>query len=101
LKKKRFNTRFFLAKLPPGPNAFSRCDGTHGISLGNAAKGVGNASSERNYLNASHLKTIEELSAFRNIDELFSAAKTKIIYPILPQLTGNSLKLPHDPEIQY
>jgi hypothetical protein len=44
------------------------------------------------------LKTIEELVAFRDIDELFSATKKKIIYPILPQLAGNSLKLPHDPE---
>ena len=43
-------------------------------------------------------KTIEELFAFRNIDELFYATKTKIIYPILPQLEGKILKLPHDPE---
>lgn len=48
------------------------------------------------------LKTIEELSGFSSIDQVFEAAANKTILPILPQSyiteSGFAIKLPHDPE---
>lgn len=97
-EKKRFNTRFFLAKLPPGQTPLADAMELTESLWVTPQKALEMHRQKEIILMPPTLKTIEELSAFRNIDELFSAAKTKIIYPILPQLTGNSLKLPHDPE---
>ena len=48
------------------------------------------------------LKTIEELSAFSSIDDLFSFAESRQITPLLPQAfqtaDGLGVKLPFDPE---
>jgi 8-oxo-dGTP pyrophosphatase MutT (NUDIX family) len=97
-EKKRFSTRFFLAKLP-------LCQTTvaDAMELTESLWVTPQKALEMNHrkeiiLMPPTFKTIEELSAFRDIDQLFSAAKIKIIYPILPQLEGNILKLPHDPE---
>ncbi len=97
-EKMRFNTRFFLAKLPPCQTPVADAvELTE--SLWVAPKAALTMHSEQKILlMPPTLKTIEELSAFRDIEELFSATKKKIIYPILPQLAGKSLKLPHDPE---
>jgi 8-oxo-dGTP pyrophosphatase MutT (NUDIX family) len=97
-EKKRFNTRFFLAKLPLGQTPLADAMELTESLWVTPQEALKMHSVQKIILMPPTLKTIEELSAFRNIDELFSAAKTKIIYPILPQLTGNSLKLPHDPE---
>jgi 8-oxo-dGTP pyrophosphatase MutT (NUDIX family) len=97
-EKKRFNTSFFLAKLPPGQTPLAdamELTESHWVT---PKKALEMHRQKEIILMPPTLKTIEELSAFRDIKELFSAAKIKIIYPILPQLTGNSLKLPHDPE---
>ena len=48
------------------------------------------------------LKTMEELDAFRTVDDLFRAARSSRIHTILPQSftfpLGFGVKLPHDPE---
>jgi 8-oxo-dGTP pyrophosphatase MutT (NUDIX family) len=97
-EKKRFNTRFFLAKLPP--NQIPLADATELTeSLWvTPQKALAMHYRKEITLMPPTLKTIGELSAFRNINELFFAAQNKIIYPILPQLSGNILRLPHDPE---
>ena len=97
-EKKRFSTRFFLAKLP-----LCQMPVADAMELTESLWVTPQEALEMNrrkeiILMPPTFKTIEELSAFRDIDELFSATKTKIIYPILPQLEGNILKLPHDPE---
>ena len=97
-EKKRFNTRFFLAKLPPGQTTVADAMELTESLWVTPQEALEMHRRKKIILMPPTLKTIEELFAFRNIDELFSAAKTKIIYPILPQLTGNILKLPHDPE---
>ena len=97
-EKKRFNTRFFLAKLPPGQTPLADAMELTESLWVTPQEALKMHIEQKIILMPPTLKTIEELFVFRNIDELFSAAKTKIIYPILPQLTGNSLKLPHDPE---
>ena len=97
-EKKRFSTRFFLAELPPDQTPVADAmELTESIWV-TPQKALAMHRQKEIILMPPTLKTIEELSAFRDIKELFSAAKIKIIYPILPQLTGNSLKLPHDPE---
>lgn len=94
----RFSTRFFLAYLPEGQIPVSdKSELTESLWV-TPQKALEMHRQRKILLMPPTLKTIEELSAFRDIDELFSATKKKIIYPILPQLAGNSLKLPHDPE---
>jgi 8-oxo-dGTP pyrophosphatase MutT (NUDIX family) len=97
-EKMRFDTRFFLALLPPEQKTVAdTVELTQSLWV-TPQKALEMHCQKEIILMPPTLKTIEELSAFKNIDELFSAAKTKTIYPILPQLAGNSLKLPHDPE---
>jgi NUDIX domain. len=97
-EKKRFNTRFFLAKLPPGQTPLADAMELTESFWVRPQKALEMHRQKEIILMPPTLKTIEELSAFRNINELFSATQKKIIYPILPQLAGNILKLPHDPE---
>jgi 8-oxo-dGTP pyrophosphatase MutT (NUDIX family) len=97
-EKKRFNTHFFLAKLPPGQTPLADAMELTESLWVTPQKALEMHCRREIILMPPTLKTIEELSAFRNINELFSATQKKIIYPILPQLTGNILKLPHDPE---
>lgn len=97
-EKMRFDTRFFLTKLPPDQTPV-----TDAVELTESLwvtpqKALEMHRQRKILLMPPTLKTIEELAEFTSIDELFSATPKKIIYPILPQLTGNSLKLPHDPE---
>ena len=97
-EKKRFNTLFFLAKLPPGQTPLADAMELTESLWVTPQKALEMHRQKEIILMPPTLKTIEELSAFRNINELFSATQKKIIYPILPQLAGNILKLPHDPE---
>ena len=97
-EKMRFDTRFFLAKLPPEQRPVADAiELTE--SLWVAPKNALEMHSRKEImLMPPTLKTIEELSAFAGIDELFAAAAPKEIYPILPQLSGKCLLLPHDPD---
>jgi hypothetical protein len=97
-EKKRFNTHFFLAKLPPRQMPVADAAELTESLWVTSLKALEMHRWKEIILMPPTLKTIEELSAFRNINELFSATQKKIIYPILPQLAGNILKLPHDPE---
>ena len=97
-EKKRFNTLFFLAKLPPRQMPVADAMELTESFWITPQKALEMHRKKKIILMPPTLKTIEELSAFRNIKELFFATQKKIIYPILPQLAGNILKLPHDPE---
>ena len=97
-EKMRFNTRFFLAELPPCQTPVADAVELMESLWVTPQKALEMQREQKILLMPPTLKTIEELAAFRDIDELFSATKKKIIYPIPPQLAGNSLKLPHDPE---
>jgi 8-oxo-dGTP pyrophosphatase MutT (NUDIX family) len=94
----RFDTRFFLAKLPPEQRPVA--DATELTeSLWVTPKNALEMHQRKEImLMPPTLKTIEELCAFKSIDELFAATAKKDIYPILPQLSGNCILLPHDPE---
>jgi 8-oxo-dGTP pyrophosphatase MutT (NUDIX family) len=97
-EKMRFNTYFFLARLPSEQTPVADAVELTESLWVTPQKALEMQRQKEIVLMPPTLKTIEELSAFKDIDELFSAAKKRIIYPILPQLAENSLKLPHDPE---
>ena len=97
-EKKRFSTRFFLAKMPSGQTPVADAMELTESLWVSPQKALEMHRRKEIILMPPTFKTVEELSAFEDIDELFSAAKTKFIYPILPQLAGKILKLPHDPE---
>jgi 8-oxo-dGTP pyrophosphatase MutT (NUDIX family) len=97
-EKKRFNTIFFLAKLPPNQTPTADATELTESLWVTPQKALEMHRRKEIILMPPTLKTIEELSAFKNINELCSVTQKKIIYPILPQLAGNILKLPHDPE---
>ena len=88
-EKKRFSARFFLAKLPPGQTPVADAMELTVSLWITPQKALEMHREQKIILMPPTFKTIEELSAFKDIDELFSATKTKIIYPILPQLAGN------------
>lgn len=98
ISPKRFRTLFFLAKLPESQVATTDCEElTEGLW---AAPGeiLQKYRANKVMLMPPTLKTLEELTAFSSLDALFTAARSRVIYPILPEPSGNILKLPHDPE---
>ena len=97
-EKMRFDTRFFLAKLPPEQRPVADATELTESLWVTPKKALEMHCSKELMLMPPTLKTIEELCAFKSIDELFAATANKDIYPILPQLSGNCILLPHDPE---
>jgi 8-oxo-dGTP pyrophosphatase MutT (NUDIX family) len=97
-EKMRFDTRFFLAKLPPEQRTVADATELTESLWVTPKKALEMHSGKEIMLMPPTLKTIEELCAFKSIDELFAACAQKEIYPILPQLCGNFVLLPHDPE---
>ena len=95
---KRFSTRFFLTRLPDGQTATTdsgELTDSLWVTPGSALKMQLN---KEITLMPPTLKTLEELAAFIDIDELFEQARHRTIYPILPEAAANVLLLPHDPE---
>jgi 8-oxo-dGTP pyrophosphatase MutT (NUDIX family) len=103
IESKRFDTRFFLARLPQGQTPVhdaqeltASCWMTASLAL--AQNAAGNIT-----LMPPTLKTAYELSAFRTTKELFEYAAGRSLRPMLPQFFetadgGRGLKLPYDPE---
>ena len=95
-EKMRFDTRFFLAKLPPEQRPVADATELTESLWVTPQKALEMHFCKEIALMPPTLKTIEELSSFASIDELFTAAAQKEIYPILPQLSGKVVLLPHD-----
>ena len=100
--KKRFDTRFFLCRLPLGQK--TDYDPVELMSYEWRTPGeiLKQAISGEIKLIPPTLKTIHELSAFDHIDHLYRYAQSRPIYPILPEVYAEEdsivMKLPHDPE---
>jgi 8-oxo-dGTP pyrophosphatase MutT (NUDIX family) len=101
-EKKRFNTRFFIARIPadqvPLHDSIEMTE-----SLWMTPKEALTAYRRREILlMPPTLKTLEELSPFDNTEALFREARQRKIYPIMPQADkiGDipTLLLPHDPD---
>jgi 8-oxo-dGTP pyrophosphatase MutT (NUDIX family) len=102
LEPRRFDTRFFLARLPEGQVAVhdrmeltESCWMTPAFALSEHAAG-------RIALMPPTLKTMEELEAFSNTESLFAAVRLQRIVMILPEIfrtaDGFGILLPHDAE---
>ncbi len=97
-EKKRFDTRFFLARLPQGQKTVSDYNELTEFIWVTPQNALDMHHARKIILMPPTLKTVMELSHFADIDELFAAAKKRIFYPILPQIFEQGIKLPHDPE---
>ena len=98
ISPKRFSTRFFLARLPEGQLTTTDCNELTDCLWTTPKNILKMHYNKEIMLMPPTLKTLEELAAYANIDALFSGARNRTIYPILPQHSENFLKLPHDPE---
>lgn len=102
IEGKRFDTRFLLARLPDKQVPIhDSIEMTESIWL-TPRDALARCEAGRILLMPPTLKTIEELSGYSSADQLFTAAATRTIYPILPQFfqTADSfgVRLPHDME---
>ena len=100
--KKRFDARFFIARVPDGQHALHDDVEMAGSVWITPAGALEKYRSGMMALMPPTFRTIEELSEFASVEELFASAKSKRIYPRLPEFYffegGYGLKLPGDPE---
>ena len=95
----RFSTRFFLAEMPHhGQNAVTDKDELTSSLWATPGDALQMYNAGKMAMMPPTLKTLEEMAEFSTIDELFAAARTRKIYPIMPQPMKGGLKLPHDHE---
>ena len=103
-RSERFDTRFFLARYPSGQEAsHDQKETTAGAWL-TPRKALEENLIGEVVLSPPTLKTLEDLSRFGSVDEVFGSLKTNDIRPILPVLTkvesGALLVFPWDPEYE-
>ncbi len=101
-RSERFDTRFFLARYPLGQEAsHDQKETTAGIWV-TPKKALEENLKGETILSPPTLKTLEDLSRFKSIDEIFSSLKEREIQSILPILTKISnnplIIFPWDPE---
>jgi 8-oxo-dGTP pyrophosphatase MutT (NUDIX family) len=102
VEKKRFDTRFFLATMPPDqkPVHDSR-EMTETLWI-EPQKALLKQKKGDMLLMPPTLKTLEEMANHASLSDLSSHASSATIQPIMPQVSaaGDSIvvKLPHDPE---
>jgi len=102
IESKRFDTRFLLARMPQNQVPIhDSIEMTESLWITPADALVRQAAGEL-LLMPPTLKTMEELAEFSSIEQLFNAAASRDIQPILPQAfqtpEGFGVKLPYDPE---
>ena len=102
IETRRFDTRFFLARLPEGQvPVHDRMELTESRWL-TPAFALAEHAAGRIVLMPPTLKTIEELLSFSNTGQLFDAARSQRIFTIFPEAfrTTDSfgIRLPHDSE---
>ena len=101
-RSERFDTRFLIARHPEGQEAdHDRKETTVGVWMTPRQALQENLTGEV-ALSPPAVKTLEDLSRFKNIDEVFDSLKEKQIQPILPILTKISdetfILFPWDPQ---
>ena len=100
----RFNTRFFLALHPVGQEAnYDQKETTAGIWI-TPRKALEENLKGEVILSPPTLITLEDLSRFKSMDDLFNSSKSKEIRPVLPFLkkisSGTVIIYPWDPEYE-
>lgn len=101
-RDKRFDTRFLLAQMPRMQKPIhDSIEMTESLWL-TPEEALEQKESKKILLMPPTLKTIQELSQFSSIDQLFAVISSRRIQPILPQRFfteyGFGVKLPYDPE---
>ena len=101
-RSERFDTRFFLARYPSGQEAtHDQRETTVGIWL-TPREALDENTKREVALSPPTLKTLEDLSRFKTIEEIFASLINREIRPILPVLTkilsGPLIIFPWDPE---
>jgi len=101
-RSERFDTRFFLARHPEGQEAsYDQKETTEGIWIAPKQALEENLKGKA-ALSPPTLKTLEDLSRFKNIAEVFNALGKAKIQPVLPVLTKiedeTLIIFPWDPE---
>ncbi|MGC9323782.1 MAG: NUDIX hydrolase [Desulfomonilia bacterium] len=100
--KKRFDTRFFLARLPQGQKTDYDQVELMGYLWRTPDDILRQHYSAEIKLIPPTLRTIEDLGSFASIDQLYGDVRQRPLYPILPEPfvedDGFGIKLPHDPE---
>jgi hypothetical protein len=101
-RSERFDTRFFLAQYPIGQEAsHDQKETTAGIWI-TPRKALEENLKGEVMLSPPTLKTLEDLSRFKSIEEVLYSLKEREIRPILPILTKISdnplIVFPWDPE---
>jgi 8-oxo-dGTP pyrophosphatase MutT (NUDIX family) len=101
-RSERFDTRFFLARYPSGQEAsHDQKETTAGIWITPRKALEENLKGEA-ILSPPTLKTLEDLSRFKSIDDVFDSLRRQDVQPILPILTKISdnplIIFPWDPE---
>jgi 8-oxo-dGTP pyrophosphatase MutT (NUDIX family) len=103
-RSERFDTRFFLTRYPSGQEAtHDQKETTAGAWL-TPQKALQENLTGEVVLSPPTLKTLEDLSRFENVEEIFHSLKKADIQPVLPILTKISdhplLVFPWDPEYE-
>ncbi len=95
---KRFTTRFFLAALPENQSAATDRGELTDSLWARPEEVLRRYHGREIVLMPPTLKTLEELARYKSLDDLFAGARSRAIYPILPEPGENMIKLPHDSE---
>jgi 8-oxo-dGTP pyrophosphatase MutT (NUDIX family) len=103
-RPERFDTRFFLARYPAGQEASHDQKETTAGAWITPQKALEENLKGEVILSPPTLKTLEDISRFKTIDDLFNSLIKAEIRPILPILTKISdesfILLPWDPEYE-
>ncbi len=99
---RRFDTRFLVARMPEGQSpSHDSVETVESLWL-TPQEALARAESGEILLMPPTLKTMQELSLFRSVEDLFERAGQRDIYPVLPEpfIDGQAfgVRLPHDPE---
>jgi len=104
-RSERFDTRFFLAQYPLGQEASHDQKETTAEIWITPSKALEENLKGEVMLSPPTLKTLEDLSRFKSIDDVFHSLNEKEIQPILPILTKISdnplIVFPWDPEYNF
>ena len=100
--KKRFDARFFIARAPEGQTALHDDVEMAESVWVTPAGALEMYRSGGMALMPPTFRTLEELSEFASVNDLYASAASRRIYPLLPEFYtfkgGYGLKLPCDPE---
>jgi len=104
IESKRFSTRFFLARQPAEQPPFHDSIEMTKSQWITPSAALEQQRAGKMLLMPPTLKTLEDISDFGSLEDLFQAARSQEIRTILPEPfrleNGFGVRLPHDPEYQ-